>query len=321
MRVSPQQLRDWLLLFPRHPIAWLLAAGLLVVILANRAPRPTNPGGETPASSRDARPALSRAERARQYAWLSKKSLANYQPLLQRIASPDGFARVDAPSGSYAEWLRHLPCLPEIAPVFDGRGKIIRPADDPAVAAVIDLHPTNRNLLGAANMAVRLRAEYLWTAGRMADSRFTFTSGDPFDWKRFADGERPTVHGRNVAWKSEAPPSNNRGTFTAFVETLMRFSSSINLERDTRPADGDVQPGDLFVIVGRPGHAVIVLDVAVDANGRRRALLGEGLTPPQSFHVLLAADGSPWFLLDRATALNVPTWGTLTWRHWRRWPD
>lgn len=320
MHVSERQLRDWLLLFPRHPVAWLLAAGILVFVLVNRAPK-ESPPSTAPATTQRTAPVLSRTDRARQYAWLTRKRAAAYEPLLQRIQIPDGFARMEVEAGSFADWLRHLPAMPADVPVIDGRGKQVRSAADSAIAAVIDLHPSNRNLLNAANMAVRLRAEYLWSAGRMGESRFTFTSGEPFDWTRFTLGERPTARGRSVTWKKEAEPGADRGTFAAFVETLMRFSSSINLERDTVPAEGDVRPGDVFVIVGRPGHAVVILDVAVASDGRRVGLLGEGLTPPQSFHVLRGKDGSPWFELNRENPLSTPTWSTLTWRHCRRWPE
>lgn len=319
MAVSARDVREWILLFPRHPLAWLLAAGVLVFVLANR-PRKANVVDEPPASSRSSVTSMSRSERVKQYAWLNKKSQTAYAPLIERIPVPSGAKRVEAAAGSYADWLRHLPCMPAGTPVRDGKGRQIRAGDDPAIAAVIDLHPSNRGLLNAANMAVRLRAEYLWSAGKMSESHFTFTSGDLFEWKRFAGGDRPTVHGRNVTWKHEAQAAETRGTFAAFMELLLNYSTSINLERDTHAADGEVQPGDLFVMVGRPGHAVVVLDVAVGPGSGRRALLGEGLTPPQSFHVLKNADGSAWFVMNPGAPIKTATWGTLTWRHWRRWP-
>jgi hypothetical protein len=70
-----------------------------------------------------------------------------------------------------------------------------------------------------------------------------------------------------------------------------------------------VQPGDVFVYaaVDRPGnqkygHAVMVVDVAVNKfTGRRAVILAEGNTPARDIHVmrnLLNPLRSPWILLD-----------------------
>ena len=40
--------------------------------------------------------------------------------------------------------------------------------------------------------------------------------------------------------------------------------------------------------------------------------LGEGFTPPQSFHVIRQSDGSPWFSLNRAAPISIPTLNAST---------
>jgi len=332
MDVTPQQAREWVRLFPRHPALWLLVAAALVALLARRAqppdqlPRPDL----TSLSATDA----DSADRDTRYGWLSRKERARYQPLADRLPPPAGFMRVAVAAGSFGDWLRHLPCAPPDTPVRDGHGKPLRPADDTALAAVIELRPGGPRLLGACNMLIRLRGEYLWSAGRLDGLVLHFTSGAEYPWKRFAAGERPGVRGREVTWKLNEDPAATRAVFTAYLEMLFAYSSSISLEHDTLPAgDAPILPGDLFVISGRPGHAVQVLDVAegpagaADAPRATAILIGEGHTPPQSFHVLKGSDGSAWFIVqpprpDRPGApIALPTWPLVEWRSRRTWAE
>jgi len=72
----------------------------------------------------------------------------------------------------------------------------------------------------------------------------------------------------------------------------------------------EVQPGDFFVSPGSPGHAVMVLDVAVAGDGSRYGLVGQGFTPAQELHVLSGSDGNFWFPLPAGPAefLDLPSW-------------
>jgi hypothetical protein len=83
-----------------------------------------------------------------------------------------------------------------------------------------------------------------------------------------------------------------------------------------RPSRAEVRPGDFFVLGGSPGHAVLVLDVAQDAAGRRVGLLGQGFIPAQDFHVLAGRDG-PWFPLD-GNEVATPFWAPFPWTALRR---
>ena len=97
-----------------------------------------------------------------------------------------------------------------------------------------------------------------------------------------------------------------------------RFGDDI--DRSTiEPIAADLRPGDFFIQLGSPGHAVLVLDLAVDARGRRVALLGQGYMPAQDFHLLRAGDGSAWFRLRGGVPLRTPLWPKpFLWRQLRR---
>ena len=93
----------------------------------------------------------------------------------------------------------------------------------------------------------------------------------------------------------------------------------------------DLRPGDFVVQPGGPGHAVLVLDLAVDLDGHRLVLLGQGFMPAQSFQVLhpgkqdrnvtaTSADNLPWFQIDEA-GLNTPFWPRFPWTALHRFPE
>src|SRR5689334_8098148 len=100
--------------------------------------------------------------------------------LAARIAPPPGCTRLPAADGTFAAWLRGLPLAAAGAPVrlFDGRPK----SDATVAAAVLDIDVGSRDLQQCADAVMRLRAEWLWAAGKADEVCFRFTSGDPARW-------------------------------------------------------------------------------------------------------------------------------------------
>ncbi|MFQ5496112.1 MAG: DUF4846 domain-containing protein, partial [Phycisphaerae bacterium] len=83
--------------------------------------------------------------------------------------------------------------------------------------------------------------------------------------------------------------------------------------------DRTIAPGDIFLRPGPRGHALMVLDLATDARGGVRMLLGEGGRPAQTFHVLRSDHGSPWFPVSRSLRIDLAARGRFALRHLRRW--
>jgi hypothetical protein len=102
---------------------------------------------------------------AEPYPWMESGPYDPTQTIKARIPAPDGFKRTDAASGSLAEWLRGLPLRPEgspvrLYPVSQGRAK----AASGVHKAVVDLDVLR--FQECADAAIRLWAEYLWSAGK-----------------------------------------------------------------------------------------------------------------------------------------------------------
>src|SRR4051812_36076598 len=102
------------------------------------------------------------------YAWRSGPPAGG--DLAARFPPPPGARRVDVAPGSFGEWLRHLPLLAEGAPVHLHDGSL-KPRQD-VHAAVIDIDVGRRDLQQCADAVMRMRAEYLYAAGRTGEISF-----------------------------------------------------------------------------------------------------------------------------------------------------
>jgi hypothetical protein len=243
---------------------------------------------------------------AADYPWFADG--ARYEPLSERFSTPHGFARV--PARGFGEWVRHLPLHPRGSPVRSYLGRVVAEAGDPRIAGVVTMDVGDENLQQCADAILRLRAEYLWQSGRRGEIAFRYTSGHLSSWLRWAGGWRPRVRGSRVRWLKRARRDSSRESFRRYLVNLFRFAGSLSLAREgRRVAAQEVLPGDFLSLGGSPGHAVMVLDVARSDGGETRVLLGQSYMPAQEFHVLRAADGSPWFGVEPHGAVKTPMWG------------
>jgi len=249
------------------------------------------------------------------YPWLDS---APQTTVAQRFPTPTGYARTPAEPGSFAAWLRGLPVRSEpTVRLFDGR---VKRRQDVQVA-VLDIDVGDRDLQQCADAVMRLRAEYLYSQDRESEIAFDFTSGDPARWSDWRRGLRPRVAGNEVTWTQRAATDGSYDAFRRYLTRVFAYAGSASLERQlgSVPDPRLVEPGDVFIQGGFPGHAVIVLDVAVDPRGARVFLLAQSYMPAQDIHVLKrpGAD-SPWYPARSSGVLATPEW-TFTYSDLVRW--
>lgn len=244
--------------------------------------------------------------------------------LRSRIAPPAGFLRAALPPGSFGEWLGGLPLKPIGAVVHLHTGAI-KPRQD-VHAAVIDVDVGSRDLQQCADAIMRLRGEWLFGAGRTTEISFNDTGGGkPMAFSRWAAGERPRLDGRALTWSRSAPPDAGYQSFRRYMDTVFVWAGTASLSREMQSVQGGgVEPGDVFIQGGFPGHAVLVVDVAANAAGEHRMLLAQSYMPAQDIHVLMnPADPtqSPWYAIPMSGApLVTPEWIFPPGSHkrWRR---
>jgi hypothetical protein len=246
------------------------------------------------------------------YPWLADAGeLPELKPLQDRFAPPEGFTRVEVVEGSFPAWLRGLPIRSDRSTVLSYRGdELSRPA-----AAIVMMDVGKRDLQQCADSAIRLHAEWLWSAERADEARYHFTSGHETKWSDWVAGERFKVSGSSVERQRGSARSNTHATYRTWLDQVFMFAGTRSLAKDSDSVatDAELQAGDFFVQGGSPGHAVVILDIAQDASGRRLALMGQGFMPAEDFHVLrwhgMAVDGV-WFPLPttRDGEIATPSW-------------
>jgi hypothetical protein len=243
------------------------------------------------------------------YRWLENTQQTS--TIASRIAVADGYARIPVDEGSFAIWIRQLPLRPEGTAVRLYNREL---KDNQGVHhAVIDIDVGNQDLQQCADAIIRLRAEYLYSAGRSGDIHFNFSSGDTAWWGVWRDGFRPDLQGDQVAWNRTADTDSSYETFRRYLDCVMIYAGTYSLRKEMEKAPDlrDMQIGDVFIQGGFPGHAVMVVDMALNTStGERLFLLAQSFMPAQDIHILRNPDGQfdPWYVLEFEEELHTPEW-------------
>ena len=220
-------------------------------------------------------------------AWIlhgSKTSNPNNYKTIGDIPTPWGYERINGNDAAYSEFLRSLPLKGKGSDVMLYTGGKSR--FQSLNYAVIDL-PLLSNAEQCADVCIRLRAEYLFNSSQYGNIRFRDVNGNTM---RYSGGA-------------------SRKAFNNYLRRVYGMASTYSLSREMRQRPlSDMQPGDVFVYaaVDRPGnhkygHAIMVVDVAINKNGKKAFLLAEGNTPARDIHIMRNFENpfrSPWFFLD-----------------------
>ena len=170
---------------------------------------------------------------------------------------------------------------------------------------MIRLPMVEGDLQQCADTAIRLRAEWQRAAGLPV--AFHATSGDLLPWSRWQAGERPVLEGRGLGWRSGGVQGGGEESWERYLASVFTWAGTASLVAyDSVPAL-EPRPGDLLVQGGFPGHAVLLLDVAREADGTTWLLVGEGFMPAQDAHVQHGPNQG-WWRWDPEEGLALPYW-------------
>lgn len=224
--------------------------------------------------------------------------------LESRFAVPEGYTRLAAQQDSFAEFLRSYPLFPDKEPVhlYDGREK----GNQNDHVAVFDMEMADGDLQQCADSVLRLYAEYFYRTKQYSRMKFHLTNGFELSFDEWRKGKRVRVDGNDTVWVNSASASDSEETFFGYLEFLFNYAGTLSMGGECEPQNlKDVQPGDVFLYSGSPGHVVLILDVCEDSSGNRAFLLGQGYMPAQQFHVLKnpADEDNPWYYVAE---MNYP---------------
>lgn len=229
--------------------------------------------------------------------------------IAQRIRPPQGYYRDSLPPDSFGYFLRHFPLEQHGTKVVYYNGQ---PKRNPVYVAVLKADVGTRDLQQCADAIIRLRAEYLYACKRYADIHFNFTNGFRADYSKWAEGYRIRINNNRAEWYKAAVPDSSYATFRRYLDVVFAYAGTLSLSRELAPVPyADLQPGDIFIQGGSPGHAVIVMDIAVNPQGHKLYLLAQSYMPAQSIHLLknpADASLSPWYSLSGTSLIRTPEW-------------
>ncbi len=217
---------------------------------------------------------------------VSTPTHTNPYPDVKSIPLPAGFERLQTDSSSFSFWLRSINLKEDkTVHLYNGDEK----RNQLAQYAVMNISVGNKDLQQCADAVMRLRAEYLYVQKR-------------FDEIIFYDNNK-------TAYTFATPYT--RSNFDKYLQGVFGMCGSASLSKQFTATIlvADVQAGDVFIRGGFPGHAVIVIDVAKNKEGKKIFMLAQSYMPAQEIHVLknpLKEDASPWYEVDEAERIITP---------------
>lgn len=240
--------------------------------------------------------------------------------IAERFIPPFGFHRLPVESSTFAHYLRNFHLKNSSAQVllYNGQPKY----NQQVHAAVLDISTGKKDLQQCADAVMRLRAEYLFAQNRFDDIHFNFTNGFTAYYSKWRKGYSIRVNGNQCQWIQSDKANASYESFMSYLEKVFMYAGTASLEKElTSVSMTDIQPGDVFIKGGSPGHAVIVMDVCLHPQtGERLFLLAQSYMPAQDIHILInPQDGkiSPWYSNQIVSSLITPEW-TFEKKHLRR---
>ena len=226
--------------------------------------------------------------------------------IVTRFKPPAGFSRPEVANESFAGYLRNFPLQPTGTHVHLYNGQLKARQD--VHLAVLDIDVDKRDLQQCADAVMRLRAEYLWQHERYAEISFNFTSGFPAEYQQWRNGKRIRVNGNKVNWTNGTTADVSYKSFRRYLVQVFAYAGTLSLEQQLKkkPLE-NIEIGDVLIQGGSPGHAVIVVDKAVNsASGEVAVMLAQSYMPAQEIHVLRnpgQSGESPWYFISLDSAV------------------
>lgn len=231
----------------------------------------------------------------------SAQDKTNYSlTLIKKIADiplPKGYKRLLLSNRSFGYWLRQLPVRNDNRLyLFNGQLK----NNQNNHYAIIDKPIGKKDLQQCADVVMRLRTEYLLSIENVTAIKFV-SNNKTYQLQQY---------GNTISGKFYISPEK----LNTFLENVFINCGTASLSKQLRQVnltDG-IKPGNVFIKGGYPGHAALVVDVAVhEQSGKLIFLLLQGYMPAQDIHIvknLKQKSISPWFTYEAGEDVVTPDW-------------
>lgn len=225
---------------------------------------------------------------------------------VQDLTLPAGYSRISQNEGTFGAWLRKVTLKKDkTVYLYNGNKK----GNQAAQFAVLDISVGKKDLQQCADAVMRLYAEYLYAGKAFSKIAFKATDGMVMDYAGWIKGDRFLLQNGRLKRSRIAAAGENRAIFGQYLELVFSYAGTLSLSRELQPVT-DIQPGDVYIQGGSPGHAVIVMDVAVNKAGGKIFLLAQSYMPAQDIHILKnpVSELSPWYEAAGVGDLLTPEW-------------
>jgi len=245
----------------------------------------------------------------------------NAQSTIEKIPLPSSnYMRVQIRDNSFAEWLRDLSLQKSGSDVLNYRGGIFKTGKDTSVAFVVDMNIEGKRLEQCMDVLVRFYADYLWEKKQTKNLNLPLPGGYWLNWKNWGEGYRPNFSGIDVTIKKSSKPDSSHQSYISYLNTVYSESHTQQFFHAYLPINREeVKIGDMIIRKGTKGHAVMIVDLALNKQGEMIALIGNGDTPACQFFILKYSKDSPWVpLYFDKEALDLPLKRKMSWEGLRR---
>lgn len=226
-----------------------------------------------------------------------------------RYNVPSGYNRVMAEKGSFAEFLRNLKLKPYGEKVLYYNGQVKRSGG--IYDSVVDVEIGDKDLHQCADAIMLLRGEYFYRKKEYDKINFNFVTGFNAKYGKWMEGYRINPNGKGSYYK-KSDPSNTYKDFRNFMNIVFAYAGTLSLEKEMKPQNlADMKIGDVFIMGGSPGHAVIIVDMATNDKNEKIFMLAQSYMPAQQTQILInPADEKMgvWYSLKGEDVLETPQW-------------
>lgn len=217
--------------------------------------------------------------------------------LEHRFNPPSGYGRIEADPQSYTAFLRNQALKPYGSDVYLYNG-VKKKANVHEAVFTYDHGLTD--IQQCADAVMRIRAEYLFAQRKFDQIHFNFTNGFKASYQLWREGWRIAVNEQTTKWIKKTSKDTSYNEFRNYLDKVYTYAGTLSLSKELIPVKNlhNLQAGDVWIKGGSPGHALTVVDVAINRWGRKVFMLAQGYMPAQDIHVLKNEKNkaiSPWY--------------------------
>ena len=89
------------------------------------------------------------------------------------------------------------------------------------------------------------------------------------------------------------------------MDVVFMYAGTASLSKElVSVAVSDLKIGDIFIVGGHPGHAMVIVDMAEDKLGNKAILVAQSYMPAQDIHIVTNLNNkntSPWYIINTNT--------------------